>query len=112
MANSAQRRAATGYRQRLAARGLTRYEPRGLEENKELIRKLANRLAGSGPEVARLQMELKSAIGEEPPSGRQPSEALRRSPLVGAELDLEREIVPICAALPDRYKYFSDCGMG
>jgi len=94
MANSAQRRAVAGYRQRLAARGLARYEVRGLEQDKELIRNLANRLAGSGPEPARLRTELTRAIGEQAPSGRQIWEALRRSPLVGAGLDLEREIVP------------------
>jgi hypothetical protein len=94
MANSAQRRAVAGYRQRLAARGLSRYEVRGREQDKELIRTLAKRLAGNGLEAARLRTELSRAIGEEPPSGRQIWEALRRSPLVGAELDLEREVVP------------------
>jgi hypothetical protein len=94
MANPAQKRAVANYRRRLAERGVSRYEVRGLEQDKQLVRKLAGRLAERDAGAMRLRAALTEAIGEGQPSGRQIWEALRRSPLVGADLDLERAIVP------------------
>jgi hypothetical protein len=94
MAGASQKRAVTNYRRRLAERGLARYEVHGLEQDKELIRKLASRLARSDAEVAQLREEMAKAVAERPLSGRQIWEALRRSPLAGADLNLEREVVP------------------
>jgi hypothetical protein len=94
MTEASQKRAVANYRRRLAERGLARYEVHGLERDKELIRKLASRLAESSAEAVRLRAEIAEAVGEQQPSGRQIWEALRRSPLIGAELNIEREVVP------------------
>ena len=41
MAQASQKRAVANHRRRLAERGISRYEVRGLEKDKELVRKLA-----------------------------------------------------------------------
>ena len=73
---ASQKRAVETHRRRLGERGLARYEVRGLERDKELIRSLARQVA------------------KPPLTGKEIWDALRRSPAVGADLDLSREIVP------------------
>lgn len=93
MPSDAQRRASEAHRRRLAARGVGRFEVRGLEADKALIRGLAQRLA-AGDEAARaLRADLARRVagGAEPPAVGGVLAALRRSPLVGADLDLARE---------------------
>ena len=92
--NASQKRAVANHRRRLTERGLARYEVRGLERDKELVRKFANRLATNDPEAERLRQEVAGSVLAKRLSGRQIWEALRRSPAVGADLDLTREIVP------------------
>ena len=92
MTRSSQQRATRSYRQRLARRGLRRFEVLGLESDRELIRSLARRLAENDPEAMRLRAEVnRKMTAEEPRRGRIWA-ALRRSPLVAAELDLVREV--------------------
>jgi hypothetical protein len=93
MAQVSQRRAAANHRRRLAERGISRYEVRGLAKDKHLVRKLAKRLAADDAEAARLRSEISKQISEPARRGAIWA-ALRRSPLVGANLNLEREIVP------------------
>jgi hypothetical protein len=62
----------------------------GLDADRELIRALARRLAEEGPEAARIRSTMQRAIAGEPPRKGGILEALRRSPLVGADLDLAR----------------------
>jgi hypothetical protein len=92
--NAAQKRAVAGHRLRLGSRGLARYEVRGLEQDKELVRELARRLAANDEHAARLRAEVARQIAN-------PSEqcggilaALLRSPLVGSGLNFEREVTP------------------
>ena len=92
--NASQKRAVASHRRRLNERGMSRYEVRGLERDKELVRTFAKRLAANDPEAARLRADVAKQVAEKPLSGREIWEALRRSPLVGAELNLEREVVP------------------
>jgi hypothetical protein len=92
--NASQKRAVASHRRRLTERGLARYEVRGLERDKELVRKFANRLATNDPEAQRLRQEVAVSVLAQRLSGRQIWEALRGSPAVGADLDLTREIVP------------------
>ncbi|HLY45987.1 MAG TPA: hypothetical protein VKQ73_10445 [Stellaceae bacterium] len=92
--NASQKRAVANHRRRLTERGLARYEVRGLERDKELVRKFANRLATNDLEAERLRQEVAGSVFAKRLSGRQIWEALRRSPAVGADLDLTREIVP------------------
>ena len=88
--SSAQKRAIQNYRSRLGERGLTRFEVLGLGGDRELIRSLARRLAEAGPEASRLRAAVSRTITGEPPKKGGILAALRRSPLVGADLDLSR----------------------
>jgi hypothetical protein len=90
MGNAAQKRAIRNYRARLTQRGFTRFEIMALESDRELIRSLARRLAEEGPEAERVRAAVKTVVTGEPPRSGGILAALRRSPLVGAELDLSR----------------------
>jgi hypothetical protein len=92
--NASQKRAVANHRRRLTERGLARYEVRGLEQDKELVRKFANRLAANDPEAVRSRREVAGCVLKKPLSGKAIWEALRRSPLVGVDLDIEREVTP------------------
>jgi hypothetical protein len=94
MAQASQRRAAANHRRRLTERGISRYEVRGLEKDKELVRKLAKRLAADDADAARLRAEVLTQVSDGSPRRGGIWAALRRSPAVGADLDLARETVP------------------
>ncbi|MDP9734599.1 UNVERIFIED_ORG: transposase [Rhizobium sp. SORGH_AS260] len=87
---SSQTRAIQNYRSRLGDRGLARFEVLGRESDRSLIRSLARRLAEDGPEAANLRASLSETLAGEPPKKGGILAALRRSPLVGAELDTGR----------------------
>lgn len=87
---SSQKRAIQTYRTRLGERGLARFEVLGRATDRDLIRSLARRLAEDGPEASRLRAAVSQSIAGEPPRTGGILAALRRSPLVGADLDLER----------------------
>lgn len=92
MPSNSQRRALEAHRQRLAERGLTRFEVRGLDADKELIRGIARRLAVGDTDAGALRADLaRRVVGSELPRIGGILAALRRSPLVGADLDLSRE---------------------
>jgi hypothetical protein len=91
MGNS-QKRAIQKYRSRLSERGLARFEVLGLDGDRNLIRSLARRLAGNGPDAARIRATVSQTISGEPPKTGGILAALRRSPLVGADLDLSRPL--------------------
>lgn len=78
-------------RLRLKERGLSRFEVLGRHADRELIRSLARMLAEEGPEAQRLRDALARAVCDAPPRTGGVVAALRRSPLVGADLDLSRE---------------------
>lgn len=87
---TSQKRAIQNYRTRLSARGLARYEVLGRNEDRDLIRSLARRLAEDGPEASQLRAAVSRSIAGEPPRKGGILAALRRSPLVGADLDSTR----------------------
>lgn len=87
---TSQKRAVQNYRARLSKRGLVRFEVLGRDADRDLIRSLARRLAEDGPEAARLRAAVSQTIAGEPPKKGGILAALRRSPLVGAALDLNR----------------------
>ena len=89
MGNS-QKRAIQNYRSRLSARGLARFEVLGRASDRELVLSLARRLADNGPDAARIRATVNQTISGEPPKTGGILAALRRSPLVGADLDLGR----------------------
>ena len=92
MSNPAQKRAVDNYRKRLRKRGMARFEILGLRADRDLIRSLAKRLADDSPDSARIRAEVRRAISRQPPHKGGILNALRRSPLVGAELNLERPV--------------------
>lgn len=90
MSTTPQKRALNNYRKRLDQRGTARFEVLGLDGDRDLIRSLAKRLAASGPDSARLRASVRRTLSGDPPAKGSILKALRRSPLVGADLDFER----------------------
>ncbi len=90
MPNPAQKRAVARYRHRLRKRGISRFEVIGLKKDKPLIRAIAKRLAVDDLDAARLRAEVGRDVGLVAPRRGGILAALRRSPLVGAELDISR----------------------
>jgi transposase len=87
---TAQKRALQNYRSRLSKRGIARFEVLGLESDRELIRSLARQLAESGPKASQLRAAVRGTVGGGQPKRGSILAALRRSPLVGADLDFKR----------------------
>jgi hypothetical protein len=90
MSNTSQRRALKNYRDRLVERGMARFEVVGLDIDRDLIRSLARQLAENGPEASHLRTIVNQSIGAGPPQKGGILAALRRSPLVGADLEVSR----------------------
>jgi len=92
MSSSAQTQALKNYRRRLGQRGMARYEVMGLSADRMLIRTLARRLAEDNTDTGRnFRAALCRNMEGEPASTGGILAALRRSPLVGADLNLSRE---------------------
>lgn len=87
---SSQKRAVQNYRTRLHGRGLARFEVLGRDADRDLIRSLARQLAEDSPEASRLRAVVSRTVVGEPPEKGGILAALRRSPLVGAGLELTR----------------------
>jgi hypothetical protein len=92
MSNPSQKRAINNYRKRLHKRGMARFEVLGLDADRDLIRSLAKRLAEDNPDSVQVRAEVRRVISGRPPNKGGILNALRRSPLVGAELNLERPL--------------------
>jgi hypothetical protein len=90
MADTAQKKALRNYRSRLVKRGMARFEVLGLDADRDLIRSLAKRLAEDDPDAARIRAAVSRTIAGERPQKGGILAALRRSPLVGADLNLVR----------------------
>ena len=91
MTNTAQKRAIKNYRSRLRKRGIARFEVLGLESDRHLIRSLAKRLAQNAPDANRIRTEVMRTVSHAPKEEKGGVlAALRRSPLGGAELTIER----------------------
>jgi hypothetical protein len=90
MAKTAQTRAIERYRKRLSARGMARFEIVGLAEDGKLLRALAQRLARGDRDAERVRATVSDAISGERATKGGVLVALRRSPLVGAGLELKR----------------------
>ncbi len=90
MSNTAQKRALRNYRNRLVKRGMARFEVLGLDADRDLIRSLAKRLAEDDSDAVRIRAAVSRTIAGEPPRKGGSVSALRRSPLVGTNLNLAR----------------------
>lgn len=78
------------HRARQAQRGIARFEVQAPQADRALLRALARRLADGGPDAAQARATLERLVTGEPPPTGGILAALRRSPLVGADLDLSR----------------------
>ena len=92
MKTTPQERALRNYRKRLTERGMARFEVLGLDSDRELIRSLARRLAGNGPDSGELRATVRRTIAGDRAKKGGILKALRSSPLVGADLDLRRTV--------------------
>jgi hypothetical protein len=90
MGRNAQTKAIESYRARLTEHGIRRFEVQALEADRELIRALARKLTGGGAAARQLRRTVERAMSGSPPRNGGILAALRRSPLVGANLTLER----------------------
>ena len=90
MTNAAQQRATKNYRARLADRGLKRFEVMARGFDREPLRTLARRLTEDGPEADQTRAAIKALIADEPTKQGGILAALRRSPLVGIDIELAR----------------------
>lgn len=94
MSGASQRRAVKKYRSRLAERGMARFEVLGRDADRNLIRSLARKLAEDCPEADRLRAAVSREIAGRAPTKGGILEALRRSPLVGADAVASRPFEP------------------
>jgi len=88
--SEAQTRAIQNYRSRLGERGLARFEVLGRDGDRDLIRALARKLAEDTSEASELRAMVSRSITGEPLRKGGILAALRRSPLVGADIDPTR----------------------
>jgi hypothetical protein len=88
--DNSQKRSVRNYRSRLSKRCLSRFEVLGRDADRDLIRAVARQLAEDSPEATRLRAAVNQTIAGEPPKKGGILAALRRSPMVGADLDLSR----------------------
>lgn len=89
MTATAQKRAIKNYRSRLERQGMARFEVLGLNRDRELIRALAKKLAENSEEANQIRTQVEHSVSIAPKRGGILA-ALRRSPLVGAELEIVR----------------------
>lgn len=94
MPETSQSKAVKSYRRRLGRRGMTRFEVLGLVSDRDLIRALARRLAEGGKAATRLRAEVSGTLTGGGTAKGGIFAALRRSPLVGAEIEIAREKTP------------------
>ena len=94
VSSTSQKRAIRNYRKRLHKQGMARFEVLGLDSDRDLVRSFARRLAEDGRDAARLRAVVSQAISGEPPRKGGILEALRRSPLVGADIAPVRRFEP------------------
>ena len=90
MGNTSQKRPLKDYRRRLGARRMARFSVPGLNTDRELIRSVARRLSENDLEATRIRATMRRALSGNHPKRGGILNALRRSPLVGVDLDLSR----------------------
>jgi hypothetical protein len=81
------------HRKRLRQRGIARFEVQARVGDKGLLRELAKRLAEGGEGSNRLRQLITASVHEAGDEEGAIWRALRRSPLVGVDLDLRRDRV-------------------
>lgn len=90
MRETPQKRALKNYRDRLNKAGMARFEVLGLDKDRELVRSVARRLAENSPAAENLRAAVRRSIAGEAGTKGRILAALRRSPLVGTDLEITR----------------------
>jgi hypothetical protein len=90
VSKSSQQSAVANFRNRLAEKGLVRFEVTGRNSDRDLVRAVARRLAEGGPDSERLRAAVNQTVSGEPPTKGGILRALMASPLVGSQLDMVR----------------------
>jgi hypothetical protein len=90
MPTAAHKRALKNYRNRLRKRGLARFEVLGLATDRALIRSLAKRLTKNDSDAKQIRATVRETVASERRKKGGILAALRRSPLVGADLNITR----------------------
>ena len=90
LTNAAQQGVTRNCRARPERSGFKRFEVMALETDRELLRTLARRLAEDGPEADQARAAIKALVADGPQVPGGILAALRRSPLVGVDIDLAR----------------------
>lgn len=70
---------------------MSRYEVRGLEADKDLVRSMARRLAEDDPAAATLRADLSRKLDDQPTQRGGIVRALLESPFAGADLEIVRD---------------------
>ncbi len=76
---------------RLKRQAMTRFKVLGLDRDRELIRSLAKRLAVNDTQANEIRMQVSESVAPSAKRGRILA-TLRRSPLVGVDLEISRTI--------------------
>jgi hypothetical protein len=91
---SAQYRAVVKNRRTMSARGLARFEVRGLAKDRELVRSVAKKLASDSEQATALRTLLERETAPAPITGREIVERLRNSPLADVDWYTKRPFDP------------------
>ena len=96
MTQASQRKAVENHRKRMRETGIDRFEVRAPTTDKPLIREIARRLAAGDVDLRREISRDLATVKPSEPVGEKGSlwRAFRNSPLVGADIDLERKPFP------------------
>ena len=90
MRKSEQQEQAGNRNTHLTQRGFKPLELMAFETDRDLLLTLARRLSENGPGADQTRAAVKALVGERGPGTGEILASLRRSPLVGADLDLSR----------------------
>jgi hypothetical protein len=88
--SAAQKKAVLNHRKRLRRSGLGRFEVQGRVADKKLLRELARKLAENSADSTRMRQTLADAVSNANEPTGSVWAALRRSPLVGGDVEFER----------------------
>jgi hypothetical protein len=91
---TSQHRALKNYRKRLGQKGIARFEVLGRDDDRELIRTLARRLAEKGPGSIRLRAEVTRSLSASTAKRGGVLAALMRAPAALVDVKFDRPPMP------------------
>ena len=94
MSGTAQKKAVQSHRERLAERGIVRFELKARQDDRDLLRGLAHKLAEEGPEADDLRRSMRESIRKRPGRKGGILATFLKSPFAGSDLDLSHPLDP------------------